>query len=124
MKNIAILLLIGCLSACQSKEDSVLKFIPGVYVTAEEGEYSKLKDTLIIKLVSEEGHSYHFTRKVTFQRIVNGTYLPAERKEEEWIGIYNVQEKIVQESEGGRLLSFIPARKKLLLERSEYNKIQ
>jgi len=121
MKNPTILpiLLVAAMTACNS--DKTQDFIPGTYVNHAEGDYSVASDTLIIK--SQENNSYLIHRKIGFHTIRNGKPGKEQYEKEEWRATYNTENKTLTETSKGKVITPLPEANKLLVERSEYLKI-
>lgn len=115
--------LFGC-TGMLTGNDTVRSFMPGIYVRSLENEFSSGKDTLLIGVLSTQGNTYRIARRMTYQRIAGGKPLKLERKQEVWTAVYNKQEKALHEIEKGKLISFNPEAKSLMVGTSEYQKIE
>ncbi len=121
---IAIIIAAGCNSFSESANE-IQSFIPGTYVMPFEGEYFRRgEDTLIISMLNADANIYAITRHISYEKIIDRQVQPREYKTENWIGIYNNEDKILHEQKHGKLISFIPGKNELLLGNSEYKKIK
>jgi hypothetical protein len=107
-----------------SGDEKIKAFLPGTYVNIAESEFSKAVDTLIISKDGLDGNTYTITRRVSFQRIKEGVLHAKEYETEQWIGIYDENDKVLHETKRGRIISYVPEKSKLYLGNSEYEKVQ
>lgn len=126
MKQIFMALMSICLfpECNEVQKDSVRAFIEGSYVSAYATAYSKGKDTLQITELSKTGNNYSIICSVTYQRIRNGKNLPNESKQEQWVCIYDEDEKVLYATRTGKVISFIPEKDILLVGNKQYQKIK
>lgn len=122
MKNSILLIAIAAvmMAACNSKSDT-RSSIPGTYVNQAEGEYSVASDTLVIE--ASEGNNYLVHRKTGFNIITDGKKGKRQYETEEWRALYDQSTKSVTEISKGKLLTFYPEAKKLLVGKREYLKL-
>lgn len=122
MKNPIILIAIVAImmAGCNSKTDT-RSFIPGTYVDQAEGEYSIASDTLVIE--ASEGNNYLIHRKTGFNVITDGKKGKRQYETEEWRALYDQSTKSMTETSNGKLLTFYPQAKKLMVGKREYQKI-
>ncbi len=126
MKQIFMALMsIFFFSKCNDvQKDLVRAFIEGSYASSYSTAYSKGKDTLQITELSKTGNNYSITRSVSYQRIRNGKTLPKESKQEQWLCIYDADDKVLYETRTGKVISFIPEKDILLVGNKQYQKIK
>ncbi|MGI8949947.1 MAG: hypothetical protein ACR2FN_00030 [Chitinophagaceae bacterium] len=125
MKTLPILcmLIIESCNNILQIDDSIQSFIPGTYVKYLEGEYSIGHDTLIITKSGKQANTYIIDRHLSYQRIIEHKLRPAEYKTEQWIAIYNPNDKVLYEQKQGTIISFLPEKNMLLLGSSDYKKL-
>jgi hypothetical protein len=123
-------LLVGAICLCllskcnEQRIDSIKSFIPGTYIMPYANEYSKGNDTLIIKALNKYGSNYQVERNTAYQRIRSGKELTRESKHEQWVCIYDSKDKVLNETRTGKVISFLPEKKTLLIGSNEYKKIE
>jgi len=122
MKKLSIIVMLICVS-CSSKQ-GVQDFFPGVYARRIQNEYSIGYDTLLVSKENENSKTYTILRTTNYQRIIKGETKPVVRKTEKWIALYNEEKKILLEQKKGKIISFIPERKQLLVGSNAYQKIK
>lgn len=122
MKNNLSLLAAFLLFSCQSgQNDQVKDFIPGEYVRHVSDEFSRGSDT--IELRQLEGNSYEIVKRSGIIRIRNKQEMPFEYKTDTSSGIFNQNDGVINEQRKGKILSFVPEEKRLLVGGSSYQKI-
>ena len=121
MKRFLAVCTLVVLSCNGIKEDNIKSFIPGTYVKLISNEFNKGNDTLHIRLM--DNNTFSITRVSVFNRIREGKITPVVRKSEIWTAIYNHDEQVLYETQKGKVLSFLPKQKMLLIGSSEYKKI-
>jgi hypothetical protein len=109
------------LAACHNASDKIVSFIPGTYVHAAKGEYSRAEDTLVITLVN--GEAYHIRRRAGFQPIREGKLLPKRWKVQSLNGNYDPQQQVLFETTNGRVFSFDPVKGIMLVNSAVYRKL-
>jgi hypothetical protein len=126
MKMLLLLFLFGSLLfSCRNlvQDDEIKSFIPGMYVTSINGEFGKGTDTLILASFNEESNSCQITRKTSLHRILNDKILPVESKEEMYTGIYDEENKVLNDSRKGKVFTFDPAKGTLSMGGTKYRKL-
>jgi len=121
MKRLLAVCTLVVLSCNGTKDDNIKSFIPGTYVKHITNEFNKGIDTLYIRHMSD--NTFSITRVSEFNRIREGKLMPVVRKSEIWTAVYNKDEQVLQETKKGKVLSFLPKQKLLLVGSSEYKKI-
>jgi len=121
MKKQTILPVLLALTIAACNSDKIKSSIAGTYVNSAEGEYSSAKDTLVIE--EAEGNAFLIHRKIGFHIIRNGKPGKEQYEKEEWRATYNEESKSLIETSKGRVITPLPKENKLLVERSEYLKI-
>jgi hypothetical protein len=101
------------------KRDKVENWITGVYIRLISNDFSKGTDTLTI--TQQTGTQFRITRRMGYQRIMEGKVFEPEYKAEEWTGIYDEKTKQIHEQQHGKVLSF--DKNKLWVGTSEYKKL-
>jgi hypothetical protein len=127
MKQFISISLAIALFSCHSffaSDEKIKAFLPGTYVNIAESEFSKAVDTLIICKDGLDGNTYTINRRVSFQRIKEGVLRAKEYETEQWIGIYDENDKVLHETKRGRIISYVPEKSKLYLGNAEYEKVQ
>lgn len=124
MKKILLLSILatGGLAACNQPADT-RQFIPGIYVNYAEGEFSVAYDTLIIQPLDAKQGTYRILRKSAYRRIEGNQLQPVVHKKEEWTALYNEETKSMQETRHGKVITFYPEARRLMVEKREYQKI-
>ncbi len=115
-----LLLLLACES---TRSDEIRAFIPGIYARFSDHEMRKEYDTIRISIISEMGNNYKLIRSSSFQRKLDGKKSDWEYTREEWTAVYDKDKKVLNETRKGKVISFIPGKKMLLVGTTEYNKI-
>ena len=115
-----LLLLMACESA---KSDEIRAFIPGVYARFSDHEMRKEYDTLRINRISETGNNYGLIRSSLFQRKLDGKKSDWEYTREEWTAVYDENKRVLNETRKGKVISFVPEKRMLLVGTTEYKKI-
>lgn len=119
------MVVVTVLSACQQpKKKEAAVFLPGIYVSQSENEFSRVVDTFIIHRTSLEGDSYLVTRRSSFQRIRQGTKLPAEYQVEQWTGVYEAPVNILRGADKAKELRYEPGENKLYNGEMGYEKVE
>lgn len=109
------------LAACNSKQDSVLSFIPGTYVNSAKGEYAQAEDTLTITVVSD--NNYQIIRKTTYQAIRDGKLLPKRHQVQKLNAVWDSGKQELDETVTGKIFLFDRNKRLLLINQATYNKI-
>ena len=118
-KQIILPALLAIVAACSS--DKTKNSIEGTYVNSAKSEYSIANDTLVIE--AAENNRFLIHRKTGIKLIRNGEIGREQYKQEEWHATYDEGSKTLTESKTGSVLTPLPEAKKLLVERSEFLKI-
>ncbi len=79
-------------------------------------------DTIKIEPISAAGNNYHLVRSSYFQKKLDGQALPWEYKAEEWTAVYDDDLKVLNERKKGKVISFIPEEKTMLVGTTQYKK--
>lgn len=102
--HIISLLISGC--GLMNAKDEVQEFIPGIYIRFSQHEFGIEYDTLVITLQNSAAHEYKILRKWKYERVLDGSVIEPEYKRVISSGIYNIQQKLLQETETGDMFSF------------------
>ena len=121
MEKLKMILLLGLALCLGCKRDVVKDFMPGMYVNSAAGEFSVASDTLVIELV--EGKNYVIHRRTGFNRIENGKLGVTAYEIQEWKAVYSADSQILTELRKGKIISFFPEGKSLMVGRRVYKKI-
>ncbi|MFD0792033.1 hypothetical protein ACFQZX_00310 [Mucilaginibacter litoreus] len=109
------------LTGCGGRGEQVAAFIPGKYVHASAGAYSRAEDTLIITLVGAQ--NYRIERRAGFQPLRNGQLLPKRFKVEVLSGDYDPKKQVLFETTKGRVFAFDVQKGLLLVNKAVYRKL-
>jgi len=109
------------IAACQSKSGKVQAFIEGSYVNHAQSEYAIADDTLVF--THTDANHYIITRNTGYQAIRDGKLLPKKFKHGKFDGIYDPQNRVLNETTTGRLFRFDPDKGVLLLNQAVYQKV-
>ncbi|MBS1501072.1 MAG: hypothetical protein JST32_03350 [Bacteroidetes bacterium] len=109
------------IAACQGKSAKVQSFIDGMYVNHSQSEYAIADDTLIF--AHTDADHYSITRNTGYRAIRDGKLLPKKFKRGKFDGIYDPQNRVLNETTTGRLFRFDPDKGVLLLKQAVYRKI-
>lgn len=113
------------LLACESnKSDVIREFIPGIYARFSDHEMRKEYDTIKIDVISETGNNYSLMRSSSFQRKLDGKEFPWEYTKEEWTAVYDENKRVLNETRKGKVISFVPEKRILLVGTTEYKKLK
>ena len=113
------------LLACESnKSDVIREFIPGIYARFSDHEMRKEYDTIKIDVISETGNNYSLKRSSSFQRKLDGKEFPWEYTKEEWTAVYDENKRVLNETRKGKVISFVPEKRILLVGTTEYKKLK
>jgi hypothetical protein len=101
MRLLPMILLVGLVTGCYwhkkpAQPAPVAHFIPGTYVTYEEGNFCAAWDTLIIAAARSQQNLYTVSRRSAFQRNLGEDVFPLERAQSKWKGIYDATSKVLQ----------------------------
>jgi precorrin-2 methylase len=122
MKQMFLACCIAMLSCGQNESDKVKSFIPGSYCKVVNNEFNTGNDTLIITELNE--NIFRITRISSFNKIRNKKKGETDRKIEIWTALYNKDERVLHETKKGKVLSFLPDKKIVMVGSSEYEKIK
>jgi hypothetical protein len=114
------LLLAGCNNIFRDT-DKIKSSLPGTYINQSAGSYSIAFDTLVIN--TENENIFSVERRVSFIKIRHGIQQSREYHLEHWLAVYDDKTKVLTETKRGRILSYVPEKKKLYLNNSVYQKI-
>jgi hypothetical protein len=109
------------LAACNKQADKVQNFIPGTYINSAKGDYAQADDTLVITLIKD--NTYLVTRNTTYQAIRDGKLLPKHRQVRRLNGLYDTQNRVLDETTNGRIFRFEPDKGLLKVNQATYKKI-
>jgi hypothetical protein len=109
------------LAACNQQADQIKSFIPGTYVNSAKGDYAQAEDTLIISQVKD--NTFLVTRNTTYQAVRNGKLLPKHRQVQKLNGLYDPQNKVLDETTNGRIFNFDPDKRLLKVNQAVYRKL-
>lgn len=116
---IPLVMVITC--GCGQQQDAAVKaFIPGTYARSVQNEFSDGRDTLVIENIAND--NYSIQRRMTYRRITNGTAGALEKKTERWTALWDEKSGALVEQRRGRLLTFQPSKRTLMVESSLYQK--
>jgi len=121
MKKQTVLPVLLALTVSACNNDNIKDSIEGTYIKAGESEYSKIKDTLVIE--AAEGNTFLIHRKTAFQLIKDGKPGKEQYEKEEWKALYDEEKETLTETSKGKIITPLPKANKLLVERSEYQRI-
>lgn len=95
--------------------------IPGIYARDVRNEFSEGRDTLFI--VRLEGDAYGIEQRLAYRRIDEGKMGGVETKTEHWTAFFDEAQHVLRETKRGRVLSFQPEKRTLLVGSSVYQKL-
>lgn len=126
MKSFFSLLLIAVITGCGtgSVNDELKAFIPGTYIRAAEHEFGAEHDTILIELQNKAANEYKLTRRWKYERVLDGKPIEPEYKSTQTSGIYNVETKMLQETETGETYSFDIKQKAMFAGSTKYSKLK
>lgn len=127
MKIVAILvlLIVCCLFGCNSRNisETTLDFIPGVYITNYQSEFSRTRDTLELKLLPHKhGRQFSIVRRSYHEYRLERKRAP-DYKIDHWTASYAERENVLLVHKNGRTLSFDPDQKLLIMGAKHYKKL-
>lgn len=99
-------------------------FLPGIYVSQLENEFSRVLDTFIIRKSSLAGDGYEITRRSSFQRIRQGARGALEYQSEQWQAIYDTQLKALRATDKGKELVYLPDENRIYNGATGYLKVE
>lgn len=109
----------GCNNA---GEGAIKQFIPGTYTRFADGEYSKAWDTIIINPFDEERKTYLVVKRVGFQKIRGGRLQPKEHDSGRSVVVYHPTTFQLQDPVSGKLYTFSPGSRTVLVGSVLYDK--
>jgi len=109
------------LSACQQ---SLQDYVPGTYVSENEGQFSISKDTLVISMVDDQSNAYRIVKNSAYRKIRNGKLKPQEFDSKTWQGTYDEKSHVLTTSPEVKSFLFFPEKRTLMLGKREYQKIE
>ncbi len=125
-----ILFLGLCLLLCISygcelagSNDPVREFIPGTYIRYSSHEFGTEHDTLMIAAQHTDANTYSITRRWKYERILDGVLIEPEYKLTVTSGLYDPEQRLLQENESGNIFSFDPERNMLFDGHTKYTKL-
>jgi hypothetical protein len=126
MKPLAVFFsVIFILAACSSPESVAIKeFIPGTYIRSAQTEFGKAYDTLIITLQNKSANEYKIQRRWKYDRLLDGKPIEPEYKVTETSGLYDAENKILQETETLEFFTFDTEKKLLFNGTNKFTKIK
>lgn len=104
--------------------DEVRDFIPGTYIRFSQHEFGTEYDTLTITLQNKAANEYKILRKWKYERVLDGASIEPEYKRLATSGIYNPNNKLLQEAENGLAFSFDVQKQLLYSGPIQYKKIK
>lgn len=116
-----MLLVTVAFCSCLRERDKIKSFIPGTYVSSTKGEYSQVRDTLVIAALDTQ--TFSVRRKIAIQSFQDGQAMPWEHQTSDWTAVYNDQNHTLEENRHSGQISFLPDKNQLLVEQSVYAKI-
>ena len=119
-----VILVVVCSCSGLSKADEVEKNIPGTYIRLSEHEFGREYDTMLIEGQNKPVHQYRIIRKWKYERRLDGAAIEPEYKKIITSGVYNANNKLLEESETGAHFSFDVKKKLLFKGSTEYQKIK
>jgi len=119
---LSVLFLLGGCSPYES--DAIKEFIPGTYVRAAQHEFGIEYDTLVITLQNKSARQHDILRKWRYDRVLDGTPLEPEYKQQKTSGLYNAAKKVLQETETFELFTFDPEKGLLFNGTNRYTKLK
>jgi hypothetical protein len=111
----------GC---TESNNDQIRKFVPGIYVRHFRDEFSTGSDTLDITEHDGKAGIYFIDEKEGYQQKLDGKVFPAQYKTKEHTALFNETTHQLTIQNGGDIITFLPDKNKLLLGRTEYEKVK
>ena len=124
-KLLSVLTFSLILMACSSlAKDEVKEFIPGTYIRASESEFGKSWDTLNITLQNGQAKQYKITRRWKYNRVLDGKPIEPEYKVTETSGVYDAEQKRLQESETLEIFTFDTKENLLFNGANKFTKIK
>jgi len=129
MRLLPTIILIGLFTGCYwhkkpAQTPPVAHFIPGTYVTYEEGNFCAAWDTLIIAPAQSQQNLYVVSRRSAFQRNLGEEVYPLERARSKWTGLYDANGKVLQAIGQQPDLSFEPEQNLCTLFGVIYRRVQ
>ena len=117
------LLLTGTL-ALRCSHRAAVPPIEGSYAAQFESEFSKARDTIMIRAYNEKAGTYIIIHKTTYQRIRDGRLGVDQYKKESLTGIWSEKTGQLHEQRHGRIYSFPPKGNELVLGSAHYKKVK
>lgn len=117
----ATVIIYGCNT---SNKDEIIEFIPGTYVRVGQNEFGKEFDTLVITIQNPVAREFKIQNRWHYIRQVEGESNVPEYKVKETSGIYNVETKLLEESETLDHYSFDVKEKVLFNGANKFKKIK
>jgi hypothetical protein len=96
--------------------------LPGKYISIFASRHCRVFDLLIVAQKKEQ--EFSINRRVSFQRISHGVFQSREYHLEQWLAFYDPDKKALTENKNGRILTYIPAKNKLLWGCHPYQKLK
>ena len=115
------LLFLACKPVPEKKAPS---FLPGIYVSLTQSEFSGVADTLTIHKMDLEGTAYQVSRKICFVRIKYGKSGAPEYQQEQWAAKYDPEKNTLTAADPSNLLIYVPNSNNLYKGNTEYDKIE
>ena len=117
----AIVAVVLTITGCKLSDNGNPDVVLGTYTRRVHNEFSDGRDTLLIKHL--EGAAYGIQHRMAYRRMVDGKAGTVETKTEHWTALYDEAQGVLRETKRGRILSFQPEKKTLLVGSSVYQKL-
>jgi hypothetical protein len=124
MKSKVLIISFFALAACHSKSKKETLSVQGLYVGQYETEYSKGRDTIEIKPINSNAGTFHFIRRVGYQRISNGLLGQLEHKADSTTCVFTKENAQLMEQRHGNRYFLSADGKQLVFGNTFYKRIQ
>ena len=121
MKRYLFIAIVLAVLGCSSRSSAGPDEIPGTYSRSVQNEFSEGRDSLFITHL--EGSAYSIEHRMAYRRIDEGKMGAVETKTEHWTALYDEAQGVLRETKRGRILSFQPEKKTLLVGSIAYQKL-
>ncbi|MDB5032667.1 hypothetical protein [Mucilaginibacter sp.] len=123
MKISTILIVLTTLLFYSCSSNNTATDISGTYVTHFKNEFNITDDTLIVSTYSLQDKIYNIESRTGFHKIRNGSVQPKQYQIENTKAKWDVDKKVLEETELGHQIQFIAQKSILLIGNTEYHKI-
>lgn len=119
---VAFLMLVICSCGSPLSDDSMRRFIPGVYERQFDEAVSRGK--VVLRIYNLQGDNYAIERLSAVIRKTEEGELPVRYDTAHWTAAYHADKRALYEQQKGKILLLLPKENKLMIGGSIYKKLK